>query len=205
MTSITRRVLLHPRRASPRIPVRCSAPKPTIQWQRSLSSTAPRFDDPPNSTSGQTPKAESKPVAKSTSKRKAKRAAPLTEDEERALQFATLRKDLERLDPDVEKAAKERGEQGMPWLDNYELTSDEDFEIAETKGRRDGFWSEGEEAMGPDEDYYGDDLTSLGHAELEQHRDVRQYARLAAWELPLLSRTPHTPFSFSATFNWPRP
>lgn len=32
-----------------------------------------------------------------------------------------------------------------------------------------------------------DDINSLGHIELEQHREVRHYARLAAWELPLLS------------------
>jgi small subunit ribosomal protein S35 len=43
--------------------------------------------------------------------------------------------------------------------------------------------------MGPDEDYYGDDLTSLGHGELEKHRELREYARLIAWELPLLNRT----------------
>jgi hypothetical protein len=43
--------------------------------------------------------------------------------------------------------------------------------------------------MGPDEDYYGDDLTSHGHGELQQHRELREYARLIAWELPLLSRT----------------
>ncbi len=36
----------------------------------------------------------------------------------------------------------------------------------------------------PDDD---DDLPSLAHAELEQHREIRHYARLAAWEMPLLS------------------
>ena len=32
-----------------------------------------------------------------------------------------------------------------------------------------------------------DDITPLGHGELEQHREMRHYARLAAWEMPLLS------------------
>lgn len=32
-----------------------------------------------------------------------------------------------------------------------------------------------------------DDISSLGHGELEQHREMRHYARLAAWEMPLLS------------------
>lgn len=32
-----------------------------------------------------------------------------------------------------------------------------------------------------------DDITSLGHGELEKHREMRHYARLAAWEMPLLA------------------
>lgn len=35
-----------------------------------------------------------------------------------------------------------------------------------------------------------DDLSSLAHGELQQHREWRHYARLAAWEMPLLSRMP---------------
>jgi len=39
-------------------------------------------------------------------------------------------------------------------------------------------------------DFEGDtheEMTSMGHGELEQHREMRHYARLAAWEMPLLS------------------
>jgi small subunit ribosomal protein S35 len=32
-----------------------------------------------------------------------------------------------------------------------------------------------------------DDMPSLAHGELEQHREMRHYARLAAWEMPLLA------------------
>jgi len=32
-----------------------------------------------------------------------------------------------------------------------------------------------------------DDISSLGHGELERHREMRYYARLAAWEMPLLA------------------
>jgi hypothetical protein len=51
-----------------------------------------------------------------------------------------------------------------------------------------GFWNygEGDEDMGEDEEYQGDDITAKAHAELEQHREMREYARLAVWELPLL-------------------
>lgn len=46
-----------------------------------------------------------------------------------------------------------------------------------------------EQDSGEDEEFEGDDITSLGHGELEQHREMREYARIAAWEMPLLSST----------------
>lgn len=52
-----------------------------------------------------------------------------------------------------------------------------------------GFWGEGEEELGEDEEFHGDDITSDGHLELERIRDLRKYARAAAWELPLLAST----------------
>ena len=32
-----------------------------------------------------------------------------------------------------------------------------------------------------------DDITSMAHAKLEEHREHREYARIAIWEMPLLS------------------
>lgn len=55
-----------------------------------------------------------------------------------------------------------------------------------------GFFAMGEaeeQDTGEDEEFEGDDITSLGHGELEQHREMRHYARIAAWEMPLLSST----------------
>jgi hypothetical protein len=54
-----------------------------------------------------------------------------------------------------------------------------------------GFFNYGEEGqgVGEDEEFQGDDLSAAGHAEVEQHRELREYARLAAWELPLLHST----------------
>jgi len=95
--------------------------------------------------------------------------------------------DLKALDPDLIQDALRKGKNGMALSGDLELGDEEDFELPPDQGRP-GFWAEGEESMGPDEDYYGDDLTSLGHGELEQHRELREYARLIAWELPLLSR-----------------
>ena len=57
-----------------------------------------------------------------------------------------------------------------------------------------GFWSMGEESddLGGDEDFEGNDLTATGHAELDAHRELREFARIAAWEMPLLSSTKHS-------------
>lgn len=41
--------------------------------------------------------------------------------------------------------------------------------------------------VGEDEEFEGDDITSIGHAQLEQHREIRDYMRIAAWEMPMLS------------------
>ena len=62
-----------------------------------------------------------------------------------------------------------------------------------------GFFAMGEleeQDSGEDEEYESDDITSLGHGELEQHREMRHYARIAAWEMPLLSSAPLLPSVF---------
>ncbi|KAI7192573.1 hypothetical protein D0869_04562 [Hortaea werneckii] len=41
--------------------------------------------------------------------------------------------------------------------------------------------------------YEEDDISSLGHSELEQHRELRDMVRIAAWEMPLLTPL-HQPF-----------
>lgn len=38
-----------------------------------------------------------------------------------------------------------------------------------------------------DEEYLDDEMTSMAHAEVELHREVREYARIAAWDMPFLS------------------
>ena len=45
-----------------------------------------------------------------------------------------------------------------------------------------------ERGNGPDEDPFddSDDMTTLAHEELNEHKDIRHYARISAWEMPLL-------------------
>lgn len=60
---------------------------------------------------------------------------------------------------------------------------------------------EDEQDSGEDEEYENDDLSSLGHGELEQHREMRHYARIMAWEMPLLNSTHPSPFPGLPHFN----
>jgi hypothetical protein len=148
-------------------------------------STTPRRlanDDKPTPP----PRTQSKP-----SNAQAEATSPkLSADDIAAAQLAQLVSDLKGLDPDAEAMAQRKGDRGIPYATDFNMETDEHFAMEEDDRRKiaAGFWAEGEESMGPDEDYYGDDLTSLGHAELRQHRQLREYARLVAWELPLLSR-----------------
>lgn len=48
---------------------------------------------------------------------------------------------------------------------------------------------EDEEGTGEDDDFEEDDISTPAHAELERHREMREYARITAWEMPLLSST----------------
>ncbi|RKU46625.1 37S ribosomal protein S24, mitochondrial [Coniochaeta pulveracea] len=41
--------------------------------------------------------------------------------------------------------------------------------------------------VGEDE-FDEDEITSMGHAKLEEHREFREYARIAVWEMPLLAK-----------------
>lgn len=183
MASVTRRLLLQSRRCPSSIPAR-STSRYTSQWQRSLTTTpnrsasrGDRDDAPPRE-----PEAPAKPVLESTW---------ANTPDKTAAQLQKLAEDLKALDPEIVDDAVRKGKQGIPFAKEFELEKDEDFDIAEDDAFRvkSGFWAEGEESMGADEDYFGDDITSHGHGELQKHRELREYARLIAWELPLLSRT----------------
>ncbi|KAG0645897.1 37S ribosomal [Hyphodiscus hymeniophilus] len=62
-----------------------------------------------------------------------------------------------------------------------------------TKKLKNTFLNLGEQEPFEDDDFdmetnLLEDMNSLAHGELEQHREMRHYARLAAWEMPLLSK-----------------
>ena len=61
------------------------------------------------------------------------------------------------------------------------------------KKSRNSFWNDEEpdsdmitDEVGED-DFEEDDIMALAHGKLEEHREYREYARIAVWEMPLLS------------------
>lgn len=109
-------------------------------------------------------------------------AKNLFSDEERAL-FGDLASELASIgdiDTDIRKEQDAARELSRPLR-------------AIVKPRRDAFWDEDEDdkdlISNDDSDEFDEnDMTDIAHAKLEEHREQRAYARLAIWEMPLLSR-----------------
>jgi small subunit ribosomal protein S35 len=205
MASLTRRLLLQSRQCPSRIRARATPKHTTAQWQRTMSITPRRCADEPTKEGSATAadaQAPTKTLAQLAPELPEEEApgfsntevatpfSKMTPEERESAMLSSLRTSLAEIDPTVVADALRKGTRGLPQTSDFGLETDEDFDIEEDDKRKAaaGFWAEGEEEMGPDEDYYGDDLTSHGHGELDQHRDLREYARLIAWELPLLSR-----------------
>ncbi|RAR00913.1 mitochondrial ribosomal small subunit component protein [Stemphylium lycopersici] len=218
MASTTRRLLLQSRQSPWRIRPRAAPKHTATQWQRPLSTTPRRYANEPtkegSSTSANaTPPTETaeelSPPLDFSNTAPTKDFKEMSQAERETAMLDNLRASLAEIDPQVVADALRKGKRGLPQTQDLGLEADEDFDIEEDDKRKAamGFWAEGEESMGPDEDYYGDDLTSHGHGELQQHRELREYARLIAWELPLLSHlaqpftppTAATPFRFRYT------
>lgn len=78
----------------------------------------------------------------------------------------------------------------MPETDDIvEIPSD----VNEARAKRSGYWADDEPdeefALADDDDQWNEeDITTPAQADLEVHREVREYTRIAAWDLPLLLR-----------------
>lgn len=74
----------------------------------------------------------------------------------------------------------------------YEIDREIPMPFTDVKPRTMGLWGEDEDdefaqVEDDDDEFKNDDISSIAHAELEQHREIREYARIAAWDMPLLS------------------
>lgn len=80
---------------------------------------------------------------------------------------------------------------------NRELDREAPFEIPDEPKLRPseiGFWAEDEDdefgqVEDDDDDVRDEHITGMAEGELELHREIREYTRIAAWDMPLLSST----------------
>lgn len=73
-----------------------------------------------------------------------------------------------------------------------QIDKEEDLRFEDLRPRQPGFWAEDEpdemaQVEDGDEDVADDELTSMAHTEVELHREMREYARITAWDMPMLS------------------
>jgi small subunit ribosomal protein S35 len=73
-----------------------------------------------------------------------------------------------------------------------QIDKQEDIRFEDIRSKIRGFWAEDDgdemaQVEDGDEEIQDDEITSMAHAEMELHREMREYARIAAWDMPMLS------------------
>ncbi|KAL1966753.1 hypothetical protein VTN77DRAFT_3950 [Rasamsonia byssochlamydoides] len=109
--------------------------------------------------------------------------------EERALFDEENRRFVEEFN-DMEKRAADFAEIEKSAA---QIEREEPMRFEDVREKVTGFWAEEEDdefaiVEDGDEEFNDDEITSMAHAELELHREMREYARIAAWDMPLLSK-----------------
>ena len=122
------------------------------------------------------------------------------------LEYGDLDLDLDLDSGEIPNIPEEESEELEQYITGLEREMNDhgihyDFPKVRTRAKDLGFWAEDEgddeDALVEDEDeeFKNDDITSMAHADLELHREIRAYTRLAAWEMPFLSSTPRSRIS----------
>lgn len=74
-----------------------------------------------------------------------------------------------------------------------QIDKEEDIRFEDVRTKQKGFWAKDDpdelaQVEDGDEEINDDEITSMAHAEMELHREMREYARIAAWDMPMLSK-----------------
>ncbi|KAL2821943.1 mitochondrial ribosomal subunit protein-domain-containing protein [Aspergillus granulosus] len=168
---------------------------PTALQYRSFSSTTPTFlpDDPPIPRPPREPRPEELPPAPEYS------PSQLTK-EERSLYDLLSAEDRAKFDVDNARMIAEYNDpkkraKMFAEIDKEVQQMEREFPMRfeEPRGKIRGFWAEDEaDEFGIVEDFddvvQDDEITTPAHAELELHREMREYARITAWDMPFLSK-----------------
>jgi small subunit ribosomal protein S35 len=193
MATIARRLVLSARRCPTPTAPRYT-PLSAIPWQRRISTTVPRRNEYPKD---ERPARDEEPVESLKGVELDEETLDESDDQSVRQFIASLSKvrmeamidEMNAIPEDVNED-NDNLDEDSPYKNEMELSGEEEDVMTtlapEPRIDKD-FWDSGEDEHLGDEDYFGDDISALGHGELEQHRELREYARLAVWELPLLS------------------
>ena len=85
----------------------------------------------------------------------------------------------------------------------HQIDREVDMRFDDVRMKSRGFWAEDEDdelaqVEDGDEEFNDDEITSMAHAEMELHREMREYARIAAWDMPMLSSEDYIPAGISS-------
>ncbi|KAI9368775.1 mitochondrial ribosomal subunit protein-domain-containing protein [Aspergillus egyptiacus] len=169
---------------------------PIAPAYRSFSVTAPTLmpEDPPIPAAPRDPRPENLPPAPEYS-------PDLLTEEERTMYDMMSPEERAAFDEDNRQMVAQFNDIGarkrmFEELDKYvtqiERETPMTFDEGRLKRNQIGFWADTEVdefALVQDQDEVEDDeITSMAHAEVELHREIREYARIAAWDMPFLSK-----------------
>lgn len=73
-----------------------------------------------------------------------------------------------------------------------QIEKEHDLRFEDVRDKSRGFWAEDESdelalVEDGDEEINDDEITSTAHAQMELQRELREYARITAWDMPMLS------------------
>ncbi|KAJ5224483.1 uncharacterized protein N7469_007986 [Penicillium citrinum] len=74
-----------------------------------------------------------------------------------------------------------------------QIDKEHDIRFEDVRDKSRGFWAEDESdelalVEDGDEEINDDEITSTAHAQMELQRELREYARITAWDMPMLSK-----------------
>ncbi|KAL4778934.1 mitochondrial ribosomal subunit protein-domain-containing protein [Aspergillus varians] len=162
---------------------------------RPFSASAPTFvsEDPPDPVQPRDPRPEDLPPAPEYS-------PDLLSQEERSMYDLMSPEERQEFDAEQQRLVAEfndpqKRKAMFAEIDAEVNKIDKDMPIRfmEPPGEKiRGFWARNEDdefgIVEDQDEFYDDEITSMAHAELELHREVRDYARITAWDMPLLSK-----------------
>ncbi|KAL4817558.1 mitochondrial ribosomal subunit protein-domain-containing protein [Aspergillus spinulosporus] len=167
---------------------------PIAIQHRPFTASAPTFlpEDPPDPVPPKDPRPEDLPPAPEYSpdllSKEERQYYDMLSPEEREEFDAEHRRAVEEFnDPKARKAMFDEIEKEVNNIDRQIP-----LRFTEPPGKPRGFWARDEDdefgIVEDEDDFHNDEITSMAHAEVELHREVREYARITAWDMPLLSK-----------------